>query len=293
MKKSFLSLPKSERKEFLEGSETKLGIRPYLLEKDVWICWVLEKLFTHIPMKMAFTGSTSLSKCYNLIERFSEDVDITIDYKAFMPELDIAEESATSLRKKKIQLKEMLAEYIVDFVIPMFERKFAEEFDLEDFNITFEGGDKVYLRYPSALENITNDYVKNSVLVEFGATNRTEPNEKKLVTSYLNQVTQELIFPQANVLALSAERTFWEKATLIHVECHRGRLLITPDRLSRHWYDLTKLFKGSIGDSVLKNKALLNDVLMIKKAFFNAGYANYDKCEIKQFRLTPDISEIN
>lgn len=98
--------------------------------------------------------------------------------------------------------------------------------------------------------------------------------------------------PTAKVIAFSSERTFWEKVTLIHVECHRGRLKQAPDRLSRHWYDLAKLSQSSLKIKALKNKLLLNDVLMIKKAFFNASYANYDKCKNQQFCLVPKPDEI-
>ena len=130
----------------------------------------------------------------------------------------------------------------------------------------------------------------DSVLVEFGGTNKTEPNEEHLVKPYLN--LDGLLLPIAKVLTFSSERTFWEKVTLIHVECHRGRLKAAPARLSRHWYDLAKLSKSSVKVKALENKSLLNDVLMIKKAFFNAGYANYDKCEKQQFRLVPELDEI-
>lgn len=130
----------------------------------------------------------------------------------------------------------------------------------------------------------------DSVLVEFGGTNKTEPNEEYLVKPYLN--LDSLLLPTAKVSAFSSERTFWEKATLIHVECHRGRLKEAPARLSRHWYDLAKLSKSSVKDKALENTYLLSDVLMIKKAFFNAGYANYDKCENQQFRLVPELDDI-
>jgi predicted nucleotidyltransferase component of viral defense system len=88
MADEFLKLPRKQMRQILEGAETSLGIKPYLLEKDIWICWVLNLLFT-LPKKMAFKGGTSLSKCFSLIDRFSEDVDVTIDYREFMPDLDL------------------------------------------------------------------------------------------------------------------------------------------------------------------------------------------------------------
>jgi len=75
MSDNFLNLPKELKRNILEGAESTLGIKPYLLEKDIWICWVLRELF-QLPKKMAFKGGTSLSKCYGLLDRFSEDVDV-------------------------------------------------------------------------------------------------------------------------------------------------------------------------------------------------------------------------
>lgn len=290
MSDNFLNFPKELKRNILEGAESTLGIKPYLLEKDIWICWVLRELF-QLPKKMAFKGGTSLSKCYGLLDRFSEDVDVTIDYREFMPDIDFARESKNALKNKREKLKEEVNHYLIASVIPFLETAFLTQLpDQAIFNYEFKDGEKLYFYYPSVFERKSDDYVGDSVLVEFGGTNKTEPNEEYLVKPYLN--LDGLLLPTAKVIALSSERTFWEKVTLIHVECHRGRLKAAPARLSRHWYDLAKLSKSSVKAKALENKYLLNDVLMIKKAFFNASYANYDKCEKQQFRLVPELDEI-
>lgn len=290
MSDNFLNFPKELKRNILEGAESTLGIKPYLLEKDIWICWVLRELF-QLSKKMAFKGGTSLSKCYGLLDRFSEDVDVTIDYREFMPDIDFAGESKNALKNKREKLKEEVSRYVIASVIPFLEAAFLTQFPNQaTFNYEFKDGEKLYFYYPSVFERKSDDYVGDSVLVEFGGTNKTDPNEEYLVKPYLN--LDGLLLPTAKVLAFSSERTFWEKVTLIHVECHRGRLKEAPARLSRHWYDLAKLSKSSVKVKALKNKSLLMDVLMIKKAFFNAGYANYDKCENQQFRLVPELNEI-
>jgi hypothetical protein len=290
MSDEFLKLPKEQRRVILEGAETQLGIKPNLLEKDIWICWVLNKLFT-LPKQMAFKGGTSLSKCYGLIDRFSEDVDVTVDYREFMPDLDFAKESKSALKKKRKELQVMVADYVADYVIPMLEREYTREFDIDEFDIEFEGGEKLFLKYPSAFDSNTSGYIADSVLIEFGGTNKTEPNEQHIVTPYL--VAEGLVLPTANAVVYSPARTFWEKATLIHVECHRGRLQETPDRLSRHWYDLAMLSNSDIKQKALADEELFNDVMQVKKAFFNASYANYEKCENNEFVLVPADKEID
>jgi hypothetical protein len=240
MPNEFLKFSHDKKHEILAGAEPVLGIKPYYLEKDIWICWVLKELFS-LPKKMAFKGGTSLSKCFGLIDRFSEDVDVTIDFREFFPNLDLSMESRNSLKTKRERIKEEVNSYIQNTVIPRLQQAFTTEFN-DTLNYKFEDGEKLYIYYPTVFEPKVDDYVKNNVLIEFGGSNKTEPNEEQIVKPYLD--LDGLIVPTAKVLVYSPLRTFWEKVTLIHVECHRGRLTEAPDRLSRHWYDLAKLSKA-------------------------------------------------
>ena len=289
MSNEFLKFSPDRKKQILEGADPVLGIKPYYLEKDIWICWVLKELFS-LPKRMAFKGGTSLSKCFGLIDRFSEDVDVTIDFREFYPNLELSKETKNSLKTKRERIKEEVNNYIINTVIPALQNAFTAEFN-ESLNYKFDDGEKLYFYYPSVFNPKVDDYVKNNVLIEFGGSNKTEPNEEQIVKPYLD--FDGMILPTAKVLVYSPLRTFWEKVTLIHVECHRGRLTEAPDRLSRHWYDLAMLSKSWVKTDALEGKVLLNDVLQVKKAFFNASYANYDKCENKEFRLIPNNDEIN
>lgn len=289
MLEEFLKFSRKDQRAILDGAESMLGIKSRFLEKDIWICWVLNELFV-LPHKMAFKGGTSLSKCFSLIDRFSEDVDITIDYREFMPDLNLLNESKNSLKNKREKLKEKVNEYVLNAVIPHLEKAFAIQFKNNRLNYKLEDGEKLYIYYPSVFERNSNNYVKENVLIEFGGANKTEPNQEQLVKPYLN--LDEIVLPTAKVRVYSPMRTFWEKVTLIHVECHRGRLMKTPERLSRHWYDLAKLSQSEIKTIALQDKELLDDVLMVKKAFYDASYANYDKCKTKKFCLIPSSDEI-
>ena len=105
-------------------------------------------------------------------------------------------------------------------------------------------------------------------------------------------LTPDLDYPAAAVTVLSPVRTFWEKATLIHVECHRRRLANHPERLSRHWFDLTRLAAHDIGRAALADRELLEDVVRHKRVFFYAGYANYNQCLDGRLRLVPDDDQL-
>lgn len=110
MSNEFLLLDKGTQFDILQAISDKTKIQPNVLEKDIWLCWVLDKLFK-LPLQMAFKGGTSLSKVFNVINRFSEDLDITIDYQNFIPDFSLTEKiSNTQLKKISAQLKSMLKE---------------------------------------------------------------------------------------------------------------------------------------------------------------------------------------
>lgn len=292
MADNFFNYSKEIQRAMLSGAESKLNVKARIIEKDIWICWVLQKLFT-LPIAMAFKGGTSLSKAYKLINRFSEDVDVTIDYKELLPSADLSKSiSKSALKKLREQLEGKVKEYTQGKIPPFFMECFKKDFPDETFNLDLsEDGEKLRIHYPTLFEPASG-YLQANVLIEFGGCNSIQPNDVHSIKTILSQVTGDLVLPVAQVKVLSPARTFWEKATLIHVECHRGRLSNSPERLSRHWYDLAKLSQSWVEKSALSDRKLLEDVIMHKKAFFNASYANYDHCLDGQFRLVPNDDEI-
>jgi hypothetical protein len=77
-----------ERKELFELTADSRGMSSAIAEKDFWVCWVLSKLFANKNMasKIIFKGGTTLSKVFGVIERFSEDIDLILDWTDFIPE---------------------------------------------------------------------------------------------------------------------------------------------------------------------------------------------------------------
>lgn len=292
MKDEFLQLPKEIRLEVLQEAENALGTPALVLEKDIWICWLLDKLFM-LSIQMAFKGGTSLSKVFNLIQRFSEDIDITIDYQNFKETIDFQNISKSQLKKTSNELKEQLADYASREIKPYITDYVAKEFDKSKFDVTLsDNGEKLYFVYPSVFDTDF-DYLRSHVLIEFGVRNDTEPSESHQIKTAISQFVEEnFTLPTANITVLSPIRTFWEKATLMHVECHRKRFNDNPNRLSRHWYDLVKLADSWVGKQALKRIDILSNVLEQKKAFFNANYTNYDKCHNTEFQLVPNKGEI-
>ena len=295
MAEPFLSLGSRERADVLHTVAAESGRSAVILEKDIWICWALQALFSMPdPHPMAFKGGTSLSKAYGIINRFSEDVDITLDYQAFNDPYDPFAEDASrnQIRLLSERLKARVAGYLRTVIAPALDRA-AERLATNGQHDTRigEDGETIRLAYPSALDE-PDGYVQSEVLLEFGGRNVIDPNERRAIVPDIAALTPDLHYPAATVTVLSPARTFWEKATLIHVECHRRRLADRPDRLSRHWFDLTCLAAHDVGRTALCDRALLADVVRHKKVFFHSGNANYDQCLDGRLRLVPDADQL-
>ena len=295
MAEEFLSLDPREQGDILRTVAARSGRPAVILEKDIWVCWTLQVLFS-IPNRhpMAFKGGTSLSKVYGIIDRFSEDVDITLDYRAFNDGFDpfAPAVSKTQIRRFSDRLKSSVERYTREIVAPALSAAAARLATAELHEIRIgDDGETIGFAYPSAVED-PHAYLKSEVLLEFGGRNVIEPNEQHGIVSDIAALVPGLDFPSASVTVLSPKRTFWEKATLIHVECHRRRLAAGPDRLSRHWFDLACLGRHDVGRAALSDRALLEDVVRQKTVFFNARYANYDHCLDGRLRLVPDHDQL-
>ena len=297
MPESFLQLPPDVRGNILERASIELEREAIILEKDLWLCWTLQTLFS-MPNAhpMAFKGGTSLSKVYGVISRFSEDVDITLDYRAFDDDFDPFAEGASrnAIKKFSERLRGYVLEYSTGVIVPYIDARMKTLYKQEQYRIDVsEDGEKVWVRYPSVInDNADGQYLENSILVELGGRNVIDPNERRMVRPDISAVTTDLDLPACEVLVFSPERTFWEKAVLMHVQSNRQILKAKAYRLSRHWYDLHRLAGQASGKAALDNHGLLADVVRHNQVFFRASYANYEACLNGEFRLIPDKGAI-
>lgn len=184
MAEAFLTLSKKDRSTLLRQQAEELGMLPFVLEKDVWVCWALEELF-NMPerLAMAFKCGTSLSKVYKVIDRFSEDIDVTLDYREFTG-ITSGTESRGQLIKLREKLKGLVLEHTRGKVKPYFEKSLSQQFNQGDWKVELsEDGEKLLIHYPSALDEKQGiGYLSPSVQLEFGGQNITEPNESHRVS---------------------------------------------------------------------------------------------------------------
>ena len=297
MPSPFHTLSVKEQKDQIIVCGQALGISEVAIEKDIWICWILEKLFL-LDMPLVFKGGTTLSKVFNLVNRYSEDIDISIEYSNFLDyQIDFDVKHTDREREKfRRDLYQAITGYLTKTVLPHLQAEYAKDFPngKGSFNLRYktymkDGRDyaeEIEFLYPKIFDSMGGllDFVK----IEFNLRNTSDPFESHNVSSYVDDFYEIGYAVKANVL--SPVRTFWEKATLIHVECNKkvSRLVDPKARQARHWYDLYKLANSDIVKKALNNKEVLDLVIKTKQIFYYYGDATYESCSNGNIKLIPD-----
>ena len=135
------------------------------------------------------------------------------------------------------------------------------------------------------------EFVQPRVLVEFGARATGEPREERVIECDAAEHVPGVGFPTARPQVMLAERTFWEKATAVHVFCLRRP--VTGNRLSRHWHDLVRLRDAGYAERALADRELALAVARHKSMFFRANDAggsviDYLAAVSGELQLVPD-----
>ena len=294
----FIRQPGEERRVYFEQTAARLRLSPQIIEKDFWVCWTLKELFglPDIGTTLIFKGGTSLSKVYRMIERFSEDIDVSLDRASlgFGGESDPeAGGSAKEQARRLDRLRQACQEKIVAHLKPAFEKTITAKFgQAAGWSVIVDEADPdrqtLLYAYPSSWPDRTAGYVRAAVKIEMGARSDHWPSEQAEISSYVaQQFPVAFKAPAFKVKVLAAERTFWEKATLLHAEHHRPVDKTMPLRLSRHYYDLLRLIQSGLGEKAAQDLELLRRVVEHKKVFFRSGWAHYETAQQGSLRVSP------
>lgn len=305
---SFARQPDDDRKALLQEAASRRDSTEIILEKDFWVCWTLKRLFSNPALApyLTFKGGTSLSKAYSLIERFSEDIDLTISRSAdFLKETPDPMDADISGKERARRLKtlgENAQNFVREVALPTLQTEIETSLgQSENWQVVLDDEDPdhqtLLFHYPKIFNY--NDgfpielpfsfgqtgYIKPQIKLEFGARGDITPSEKCSIKPYAAEEFPDMFkSPSVDVSTLAAERTFWEKATILHALHHGSKM---RDRMSRHYYDTFMLDQHGIADKALLNQDLLESVVHNKSLLFRDAKASYDTAVIGSLKLLP------
>jgi len=293
----FVSLDVKDKRAYFEVAAANLNIMPQLVEKDFWVCWILKVLFSlpEVGTHLTFKGGTSLSKCYNVIKRFSEDIDISIE-RTFLSKTKSIEpgkdKSNKENQKRLKELQEVCKAKIGEIIIPSLKQAIATALpNKKEWSLALDAdapdGQTVLFTFPHAMTSTIESYVKSSVKLEFGARSDHWPIEEATIVPYIVNVPGDRVVEGISVRVLAAERTFWEKATILHMIYYRPAEKSVPPRMSRHYYDVCAMADSPIYKKALEHISLLKDVAEHKALFFRDTKARYEEATPAGLRLLP------
>ena len=298
---AFLKLGEESRRNLIVEAANRLAVLPVITEKDFWVCWMLGRIFQDAEWArhIVFKGGTSLSKVFGVINRFSEDIDLSVSPR-FLGVEESTLESAPSKGKRQ-KLFDGLQDECAQFVSGRFQPKLesivrgalgarASGKNWLVYKIDERTDSPVLLfEYPSSLK-LERGYIDVAVKLEFGSLTDQQPTGKHTVTPMLADAMKDFKDESEEVVALEVERSFWEKATILHAEYHRPREKPIPDRLSRHYSDFAALWLHAAKEAALKRMDLLDQVADFKSRFFASAWAHYETARSKTLKLRPSAA---
>lgn len=291
MNSNWLTLSKERRIEILNQATELTGLPAVAIEKDWWVTLALNASFSLPYSKnIVFKGGTSLSKGWNLIERFSEDIDLAIDRKFFGFDGDISKTQIKNLRKQSCEF--ISTTFLDDLTKTLNEWKAIDECKLIAQPVKDSDKDPqvIEIHYNSVID--TSEYLPQRVLIEVSSRSLMEPIEERKINSILgeNFPQQSFVTVPFAIPTVLPQRTFLEKVFLLHEEFSQDAEKIRIDRLSRHLYDLEKLMDTEHGIEALKNTDLYHNIVAHREKFNPLRGLDYSNHNPNNISIIPPVT---
>lgn len=293
--KNIAKIESRDREALFRNTAAERAINEAIIEKDFWVCWMLDYLFNQCKWRdnLAFKGGTSLSKAYNLIERFSEDIDLVLDWRLIGYDKDEPWSERTKTKQDTFNKEANLrAEvFLRDEFIPQAEQDLRDALNIPiEFSIDPDDKQTVKFIYPQEFHE---DSILQEIRLEIGALATWSPVADKTITPYSAEKYPNLFHqPNTSVRTVLPKRTFWEKVTILHCEAHRPKDKNFPMRYSRHYYDLCCMVKSKAEIEKYADPEMLEKVVAFKKKFYPVGWAEYDSAKIGSLKMMPPTYNI-
>ena len=252
----WVQLSNAEKIEAINKVALTEGLPAVAVEKDWWVTISLGILFScQCAEHIVFKGGTSLSKAWKVIERFSEDIDIAIDRKFFGFDGELTHKKITNLRRTSCS-------YISTVLKEELDKKLQEAgienyvVSIREIKDTTQDPQIIEIKYNSIFS--ASNYIQEKVLIEIGARSLLEPSENIRLRSMIAEAYPQADFADSfiEIPTVVPQRTFLEKAFLLHEEFQKPSENIRIDRMSRHLYDLEKLMNTAFAKSAFANTEL-------------------------------------
>ena len=283
------------RNELFIRTGAEMNILPGLVEKDFWVCWLLNQLFSipKIKSHILFKGGTTLSKIFGVITRFSEDIDLAVDYRMLGFDGDRNPKSEMSNTKRAKLLNSMLLacqEYISgEFLSELRDRVIEVLGNSTSWRIEVAPYDRHVINFHYPRISATPSYLRPEVRLELGTHAELIPNGEYTLRPYSAEYFPDKFDePDCYVQAIKIERTFWEKVTILHQEHFHTAEKAAPVRFSRHYYDTYMIFQDKeTREAAFQPPTLLGSVVEHKKRFYPRRWARYDLAVPETLEVMP------
>lgn len=276
---NLLQVSKTERAFLFLNAANGIEPQSTVLEKDFWVTWTLKYLFKDFKFKdeMSFKGGTCLSKVYDIIERFSEDIDLALNWSL----LGLSIEEAYQKRSNRQQdlfnksINKKTAQILEQKWLPLMQKDFSNNIK-DEFSLSIDPDDPltILFTYPRSYDNPA---LLQNIRLEFGVLAEPIPIELKKISPMIAHIYPEIFNqPEFQVRVVDVHRTFFEKVTTLHREANRTNGNY-PNRYSRHFYDVYKLIQKGIGEECLSRIDILQMDIRFKRKFYPCNWAQYDE----------------
>jgi hypothetical protein len=295
---TFVAMPLERRRILCEQAGARTGLFEASVEKDFWVCWTLEKLFA-LPRwgeALTFKGGTSLSKCWKLIERFSEDIDIVIDRDALGFAGDKAPSQASSNKQTKKRLDalgEAARSCVHESIRPQLMADMTAQLPAEpgwslEPDPHDPQGQTLLFAYPTAFPDRLG-YLRPVVKIEMGARSDTDPASTVDIRPIVAEVfPQVIVNGTLAVRSVQPVRTFWEKAMLLHEEsCRPADKTRRKQGMARHYYDLYRLIESGIAEQAMQDRKLFQRIAEHRRVYFRYTWMDYATLAPGTLRIVP------
>lgn len=288
----------TDREVLFGNAADRAGIsNPAIVEKDFWVCFALDYLFhkSPWPKSFIFKGGTSLSKAYHVIERFSEDIDLIMDWRLLGYGIHEPWEERSRNQQDKFNKNAVAtaSEFLTETFAPQMERDMSDMIGRK-VTVLMDPDDKeqctVNFFYPHVFNT---NYLRQEIRLEIGPLAEWVPSHPVTVSSTAAEQFPSA-FHQADTLVptVDVERTFWEKITILHKTAASYEQKGIPARYARHYYDIYQMSRTDVKDSAFKRKELLEQDVRFKLKFYYAKSASYETARIGTLRLVPSEDAI-